>query len=316
MNRSSLLRAAAVVLVSCILLPAHGAKSKKQNDDDVEKVSSKGSINWTRGAVYATGLGAVPRDENNDAVAYLKAREYASLDAMRNLLMVIEHVHIDARTTGADFVATSTVIHAEVEGLLKGPEIVAERKIHVGRDTMVEVTVRTRMYGDNSIANVFMPAEIKREQKRDDGGQGGQDAAPAEQDNAPANLQPEPEPAPADGNSFTSVIIDTRGFRVERDMAPKIRRCDGSEVWGTVHVNPDYVIEHGIVIYAHSIADARLLDRAGRRPLILHAVAPSNSPIPADAVLNDADASKLLSLNARDHFLDKFNVIFVVDPLH
>jgi hypothetical protein len=76
------------------------------------------------------------------------------------------------------------------------------------------------------------------------------------------------------------------------------------------------VIEHGIVIYAHSVAEARQLSRAGSRPLVLHAVAPSRSPIPADAVLADGDAAKLASLNARDHFLDKFNVIFVVDPLH
>jgi hypothetical protein len=314
MKRYRLLCAAAVALIACLLAPAHGAKGKKQNDDDIEKVSGKGRIDWTQGALYATGLGAVPRDENNDAVAYLKAREYASLDAMRNLLMVIEHVHIDAHSTGADFVATNTTIRAEVNGLLKGPEVVAERKIKMGRDTMVEVTVRTRMYGDRSVAGVFLPEEIKRQKDKEP--EGGQEDAPAEQNVAPERFQPDVEAAPDDGNHYTSVIIDTRGFRVERDMSPKIRRCDGSEVWGTVHVDPDYVIEHGIVIYAHSVAEARTLDRAGRRPLVLHAVAPSNSPIPADAVLNDGDAEKLMRLNARDHFMDKYNVIFVVDPLH
>jgi hypothetical protein len=308
MKRSWLFCAAAAVLLSCLLLPAHGAKGKKQDDDDVEKVSANGRIDWTQGALYATGLGAVPRDEPNDAVAYLKAREYASMDAMRNLLMVIKHVHIDAHTVGADFVATNTTIRAEVSGLLKGPEIMAERKIKVGRDTMVEVTVRTRMYGDHSVASVFLPEVIKKEKAADDG----QDATPNE------HLQPVPElePAPNDGIHYTSVIVDTRGFRIQRDMSPKIRRADGSEVWGSVHVNPDYVIEHGIVIYAHTLAEARTLDRAGRRPLVIRAAAPANSPIPSDAILNDEDADKLLSLNARDHFMDKFNVIFVVDPLH
>ena len=60
MKRTGILRAAIVALLACALIPAYGAKGKKQqDDDDVEKVSSKGRINWTQGALYATGLGAV-----------------------------------------------------------------------------------------------------------------------------------------------------------------------------------------------------------------------------------------------------------------
>lgn len=315
MNRSRVMRAAFAALLICVLVPAHGAKGKKQSDDDIEKVGGKGNIDWTKGALYATGVGAVPRDENNDAIAYLKAREYASLDAMRNLLMVIKHVHIDAHSTGADFVSTSTVIRAEVEGLLKGPEIISERKIRIGHDTMVEVTVRTRMYGDHSVASVFLPEEIKRNPAPEPP-QAAPDEAPAEAPVAPVPAQPQAEPAQEDSPRYTSVIIDTRGFQIERDMAPKLCRGDGSEVWGSVHVDPDYVIEHGIVIYTHSIADARVTDRAGNRPLVLHAVGAGRSPVRSNPVLSDADAEKLMSLNSRDHFMDKFNVIFVVDPLH
>ena len=315
MKRSWVVRVVVAALLVCVLAPAHGAKGKRQIDDDIENVSGKGRIDWTKGALFATGLGAVPRDENNDAVAYLKAREYASLDAMRNLLMVIDHVHVDARSTGADFVATSTVIHAEVEGLLKGPEIISERKIKIGRDTMVEVTVRTRMYGDHSLASVFLPEEIKR-QADPPVERAVPDVPPAQERIEPAQPLPQVEPAQDDSPRYTSVIIDTRGFGVERDMAPRICRGDGSEVWGSVNVSADYVIEHGIVIYTHSVADARITDRAGSRPLVLHADAPSHSPVPCNAILSDEDAERLLNLNARDHFMDKFNVIFVVDPLH
>ena len=102
----------------------------------------------------------------NDAKAYLKARTFAKLDALRNLLMVIEHVHIDSHTVGADFEAQSDTIRAEVRGIVKGAQVISEREIRKGRDTMVEVTVSTRMYGDQGIARAFLPEAIERQQER------------------------------------------------------------------------------------------------------------------------------------------------------
>lgn len=181
---------------------------------------------------------------------------------------------------------------------------------------MVEVTVATRMYGDEGIAHAFLPPAIEKEQR--------ENRPLPEPEIPPAPVKPSKgyrirpddiEPAP-EGAPYTSVIIDCRGFKVERCMSPKILLPGGNEVWGSVKVDPDYVLEHGIVIYAHSLSDARELDRCGRNPLVIKACATANSPIPSDAVINESDARKLLSLNARDHFMDKFNVIFIVDPRH
>ncbi len=341
MRRSLLSYAALAALLACLLAPSEGAKARKQIEDDIQKAGPHGRIDWTQGAIYATGLGAVPRNVGNDAVAYLKARDYANLDAMRNLLMAVEQVHIDARTVGADYMATSSKIRAEVEGLLRGPRIVSERKIRVGRDSMVEVTVCTPMYGDRSVASVLLPEAERREAGEEKirpeplVGDSPPPAAdheslpppdtstppPDRGDDHPAapenhyHVRPAPDETPEQGGVYTSVIIDARGFQVTRDMSPKIRRRDGSEVWGTVDVNPTFAIEHGIVIYAHSIAEARQLSRAGSHPLVLHAVADSDSPAQTDVVISDDDADQLLNLNARDGFLNHFNVIFVVDPL-
>lgn len=298
------------VCIFGLLLPA--LAGKKQGAD-IERVTERGRIDWTNGSLYATGLGAVSRTETNDAKAYLKARAFAKLDALRNLLMVIEHVHIDSHTVGADFEAQSDVVRAEVRGIVKGAQVVSEREIRKGRDTMVEVTVNTHMYGDQGIARAFLPEAIERQQER----------AP-DPDPVPApveppsdyHVRPDVDVAPPSGAPYTSVIIDTRGYKVERCMSPKILRQDGSEVWGTVKVDPDYVLEHGIVIYAHNIEQARALDRAGRNPLILRACGTANTAIPSDAVLSASDSARLMSLNARDGFMDKFHVIFVVDPLH
>ena len=312
-SKSWITRLLCAVCVTGLLLPASAGGKQ---DADIQRLGEHGKIDWTNGALYATGLGAVSRTETNDAKAYLRARTFAKLDALRNLIMVVDHVHIDSHTVGADFEAENDTIRAEVQGIVKGAQVIGEREIKKGRDAMVEVTIVTHMYGDQGIARAFLPEEARRSAER---------APQPEPEIVPAPALPAPrggfrvhddaEPAPA-GAPFTSVIIDTRGYKVDRCMSPKILRQDGSEVWGTVTVDPDWVLDHGIVIYAHNMTDARALDRAGRNPLVLRACGTARTAIPSDAILSQADSERLLSLNARDGFLNKFNVIFVVDPLH
>jgi hypothetical protein len=342
-----LLRSGALLalLLSLLILPAFaGGKGGHKRNPNEEKITDRGSINWQKGVLYATGLGAISRTDSNEARAYLRARTFAKLDALRNLLMVIDHVRIDSHTVGSDFTTASDEIRAEVKGIVRGAQVVGERRIPIGTSMMVEVTVATPLYGDQGIATIFVPEMMRRQQEADEN-QPGRSETPAPESRAP-DTAPEPDdsgaplvhsappppdvPAPAApepqdtiqrqdstqppaGDRYTSVIIDTRGFNVWRCMSPKIRHADGSEVWGTVRVDPDYVIEHGIVIYAHTIEEAKHLDRAGDRPVVIRAVGKNGGKFGTDPVLSEADAERLLSLNARDRFMDRFRVIFVVD---
>ena len=316
MIRIWLTRTLCALFVACLLAPAIGAGKGGKQNSDIQNITEHGRIDWTHGALYATGLGAVSHEEPNQAKAYLRARGFAKLDALRNMLMVIDHVHIDAHTVGADYETQDDTIRAEVEGIVKGAQVISERKIKIGKDMMVEVTVSTHMYGEQSVASVFLPEEIRRSAART---APPADTSPAPSTDQPAASEPSPQeiaPASEDGSHFTSVIIDARGFRIERSMAPKIKRRDGSEIWGTVAVDPDYVIDTGIVLYTRSLSDARQLARAGNHPLELRALGNAGGPMPSDPVLSDADGERLLRIGARDGFLKKFNVIFVVDPAH
>jgi hypothetical protein len=117
-------------------------------------------------------------------------------------------------------------------------------------------------------------------------------------------------------SSITGVIIVAKGLGVERDMAPKIRRQDGSEVWGTVKLTPEAendVLDRGIVVYTHSIEEARKCDRAGRFPLIIDAVAAKPAGLITDPEISDSDAEQLLRCNRRSGFLELWNVTFVID---
>lgn len=110
---------------------------------------------------------------------------------------------------------------------------------------------------------------------------------------------------------FTSVIIDARGFGIVRDMSPKVRRADGSEVWGTLKTAPDYVIETGIVSYVKTMEAAKKSSRCGDNPFLIKATQKAASAF--DAVISDDDAKRLLEENSSSKFLEKCKVVFLID---
>jgi hypothetical protein len=112
---------------------------------------------------------------------------------------------------------------------------------------------------------------------------------------------------------YTSVIIDARGFNLERSMSPRIRRLDGSTVYDGGECTPDFAIEQGVVVYARRLSDARSQQRAGSNPLILPAIDRYNQPLSGDPLISDEDADYLVRCARRDGFFKKFNVIFLID---
>lgn len=112
------------------------------------------------------------------------------------------------------------------------------------------------------------------------------------------------------GKPYTSVIIDATGFGLQRSMCPKVRRSDGSEVWGTVKVDYEFLEEHGIVAFAVSLEEAKKNSRCGANPVVIQAVGAMGNPC-SDPMIAKEDAALLLAENDKGKFLDKFNVIFV-----
>jgi hypothetical protein len=327
-----------LVISLTVAAASAAAAGKRDQGSLVDRLGDKGRIDWEKGLMTATGLGAVSSREPNSAKAYLRARTFAKLDALRNLLMAVDHVKIDSRTVGADFEAQSDEIRAEIKGIVKGAQVISERNVKVGRDTMIEVTVATPLYGEDGLAGIIVPELAKRARMSDsidtpptglNPGSNNDPEIPSLPQPRPVRPRPQPSPTPVDpfepqiGNllpipddkeNYTSVIIDARGLQVERCMSPKIRRADGSEIWGTVSADLDYVIEHGIVGYARSMAEALENHRAGSRPLILRAVGRQGGRFNSDPVLSETDAARLLNANRRSGFLGRYRVIFLVDP--
>ncbi|MDW8051740.1 MAG: hypothetical protein RMJ83_04570 [Armatimonadota bacterium] len=274
-------------------------------------VHEEGEIDWSKGTLSATGIGLMPRDEPDRARAYLKARGYARLDALANLLMLVNRVQVDAQYTGADYVAQSEEIRAAVSGFLRGAMITDERKVYIEGQEAVQVTVTIPMHGQRGLSNVLL----------------GNRAVPTTPI-APA-APPEPalprlevvrpnvpvsEHAPTIEGNYTGLIIDARGLGVQPAMAPRILKADGTVLYGTGKFDPDLVLERGLAAYYKDLDAARADPRAGSNPLIIKAIGVYRRAVATtDVVISDADAAKLLAENGRTKFLEKLQVVFVID---
>lgn len=291
-----------IALAVCATVLAQGKAPQSQMVGLVEKIGDKGKIDWQYGVIYGKGIGAMPTNEPNKAKAYLKARRYAVMMALENLLMVTDRVRVDATAYAEDFEVKNERIRTEVRGFVKGAEVINERTVTLNGAPAVEVTMAVRLYGEEGLSRIILP-EV---------------AAKSSEPSAPLPVVTKPvaqpvAPPQVASNAYTSVIIDTRGLGIRPAMSPKIRRTDGSEVWGTVNASPDFVIEQGIVAYAKTLEEAKANRRAGTNPLILRATGYAKTPGRCDPVLSDNDVRLLLTANEASGFLNDYRVIFVVD---
>ncbi len=298
-------------------------------EPSVQQLDGFAKIDWTHHVYVATGEGAMPssEEEPNRARAYLKARGYARMAAIANLLMAIEGTAISYEASGKDYMADET-IRQRVEGFVNNVELVSERRKQVEGHTVVIAEVRVPMFGANAPGSIFLKKMAEdhkalaasESQPPTEGAQPGvevvlqPDAKPTAESviacaaDSPASAKPS-----APGTPYTSLIVDTTGYKLDRCMSPKIRRADGSEVWGTVKADYDFIQEEGIVVYATSLEAAKKSHRCGSNPLIITAIGRAGGKFHSDAVISDEDAELLTSENAKSKFLDKCNVIFVKD---
>jgi hypothetical protein len=334
------------LLVCAVALAAtlcSGVSAQSTPKDSIERVGDHASINWTSLMYVAEGEGAVPTKdvEPNRAKALLKAKDYAKMAAIANLLMAIEGTAISYESVGKDYMAETT-IRQKIEGFVKNVEIAETRREKVEGDEVVTVKVKAPMFGKNAPGTVFMteappptvtsgggeiPGTVgggtggETPTETSGGGTGGEGASDV---NVKIVLKPDvtaalptttiiSEPSP-ESTPYTGLIIDASGYKITRAINPKIRRNDGSEVWGTVEASAAALQEKGIVAYATSMTKAKANARAGSNPLIIRAIGRAGKRFYPDVVLSDSDAALLMSENGKSGFLDSFNVVFVKDP--
>lgn len=228
----------------------------------VAQDGGRGEINWVQGYVSAVGNGAAT--SGSMAQSRPLARRAAVGDALRNLLEIMKGVKIDSATTVENFVVSSDVIRAHVDGVVKGAHIVnGSEKFEPQPDgsLLVSLEMRVCITGNCGASRTSLVQVL------------------ADRIKPPAYLPPPappppptpPVPLPAVAASpkaypcdltkpVTGLVVNLEGLPFERVLLPVIVVEDKESglftVYSAKNVKPAVVRTYGVVRYADTVDQA------------------------------------------------------------
>ncbi|MFB3924815.1 MAG: LPP20 family lipoprotein [Syntrophales bacterium] len=276
-----------------------------QPADVIEQIGTNGKVNWSAGIVEATGIGAPPERFYGKPQARPMALRAAQVDAYRNLLEIVKGVRVDAATEVRDFTVSNDVIRAQVEGLVKGAQVVKRDYLS---DGTVEVTLRMSLNGDFAQAVLPIPRVLKSEQFD----RAAPPIAPQPAAAVPAGPQITTPAAPSSGVVFTGMVVDARGIQARPAMSPKIVDEAGQEVYGSMLVDREFAVQQGMSGYARDLTAAQSNPRVTNNPITVKGIK-TDGPGRANIIISNDDAGKIRSASENLTFMKKARVMIVLD---
>ena len=268
-------------MVFLLAIPAFG--NCEEGQDFVEQML-KGSINWSEGVVQAIGIGAPSEKHYGKPSARPMALRAAKLDAMRNILEVVNGVRIDGATLVRDYAVESDIIRSKVEGMVQGAEVIKQEYLS---DGTVEITMAMSMRG--GFSQLVLPEEIE-----------------------PLESVKPMGPVEHSSAVYTGLVVDARGLSARPAMSPKIIDENGQEVYGSAYVSREYAVQQGMSGYAKDLSAAQSNQRVTDNPITVKGLR-TDGPGRSDIVISNADASALRSASENLSFMKKCRVMIVVD---
>jgi len=267
----------------------------------VEKIGTNGSVNWSAGYIEAVGIGAPPDRYIGKPQARPNALRAAEVVAKRNLLEITKGVRIDSSTTVKDYAVESDVINSQVEGFVKGAQVVKQEYMS---DGTVEVTVRMPLFGNFS--QVIMPKIMEKKLSIPPPVV---TPPPPEPVVAAPVVPPPAAPAPV---VYTGLVVDARGMQARPAMSPKIVDESGQEVYGTIIVDREFAVQQGVSGYARDLTSAQGNARVTNNPLTVKGVKVQGAGR-SDIIISNADAAALQAAADNMAFMKKCRVMIVLD---
>ena len=271
----------------------------------LQQVGAHGSINWSEGIMTAVGIGTPPEKYYGKPQARPMALRAAQLDAYRNLLEVTKGVRVDSTTIVKDSMVESDMIRSQVEGMVKGAQIVKKEYLS---DGTVEVTLAMSLHG--GFAQLILPKDIKQVPEIKTIPQ----AVPAPPEAGEAVAPPSPESttptaAPA---IYTGLVVDASGLNARPAMSPKVFDENEQEVYGSGYVSREFAVQQGMAGYAKDLTAAQSNPRVTNEPFTVKGLRTAG-PGQSNVVISNADAAKIRGASENLSFLKKCRVMIVLD---
>ena len=255
--------------------------------------AEQGEVDWSKGVVRATGIGAGKSafKNKNPGLYRAQAKRAAMMDAQRNLAETVKGVRVTSNSTMKDLELEYDIVRTQVDTIIKG---MSEVSSHYYEDGTCEIVLEMPLFAatDSLSSAAFLP--FKDESK-----------TPFPQ---PVDITIINQPTIVNGN-YTGLIIDCSGMNINCVMSPVIKSEQGQAIYGHKNLDYDKIIVNGMASYAYSARDTISISRAGNNPLIVKATRLSD--LNANPVVSVADADKILAANRQDKFLDNCAVVFV-----
>ena len=252
-------------------------------DQDSPLIEKKlnGEIDWERGLIRASGTSAaIPSPDNakdNIAVKRLAVMRAAKIDAMRNILDVIKTIRVDSSTNVESYMISSDFVRNKLHETIRKAQVINKKYIS---DSGLELTIELPILG--SFIETMIP---------DTGGL------------VVTTIGSEQE---------TGMIIDATGLGAKPALSPRILDDSGRELYGASFIKRDYFLSKGLVAYRTNLDDARNSARVAGNPIIIKAIRSTGSGS-SDLIISRADAKRLRTNSSNHSWLEKGNVIIVLD---
>ena len=258
----------------------------------------EGKIDWEQGVIKVYGFGAMP-EKKNKSVAKLLAQRAAKADAYRNAAEYVEGIAVSSSTEVEEYITTSDQISLEVSGLIKKGRFTT---IQYNSDGTCRVTLEVPLAGPGGLTSFF---EKKVKEETPSYPIADQEKYIEEENKVGQETKVE--------ETYTGVIIDTRGLRIQPALYPQIFDTDGYLLYGPTMLEANHN-DRTMVAYSRSMDKAKEMARVGDNPLILNANSRVKSTSkPTDIVLTNQDAGAFLKVDKQSDVLPNRAVIFIID---
>jgi hypothetical protein len=264
-----------LISVSLMLLTAFGCLT-------VSNADIRCAVDWKKGIYIAEGQVVVqnPKQKASRDKALLEARKSAA----SRMMALIEKTSVKERNPAKVFEQDSTV-KSKIVGVVNTTKPVSTRFETIQAKTVAVVALKIPVFGPNKPGTIIV-------------------------ESTPEAFAP----PVADKNSsgYTCLIVDASGLSIKKSMCPRILKSSGEVVYDGQNAPIGRIEEFGVVAYAKALDVTDRIPRCGDRPLIVKATG-SSGISNWDVIVADSDAELISKENSEFHFLDKLNVIIVVD---